>query len=190
MIFLWSPDILTALRWELHPGRFQTEWWPEGKSMWRSKNKRLKQFVLTSKLSVAVHLDRKYLWQVNVLLASIRCFNALTPFTLPENKHIWLWHSKFSREVKMTFRQAGYQCFFKAGPQCLSETMTEDSNRTLSLLKIIPCGLSQCHSPNVQHGDINQRKQAVMFHQAVRAQEITTISCMTLADLLFETAIN
>lgn len=49
MISLWSRGILSPLRWELHLSRFQTEWWSEGKSMGRSRNKGVEgveQFVL------------------------------------------------------------------------------------------------------------------------------------------------
>lgn len=84
----------------------------------------------------------------------------------------------------MTFKQVGHQCFFKAGPRCSSESITEDSNTTLTLFKMIPCGLSHCHSPNIQCGDINQRKQVVMLHQELRAQEVITICHVTLAGTL------
>lgn len=91
----------------------------------------------------------------------------------------------------MTFRQAGYQCFFKAGPRCLSESITEYSNSTLTLFKIMPCDMSHCHGPNIQFGDINQRKQVVVFHQALSAQKVTTICHVTLAGaLLIKQAMN
>lgn len=185
MVSLWWPDILTPLRWELHPGRFHTEWWPEGKSMWRSRNKAVEQFVLTSKLSETLHLDKKKIHVTAVCpLSKYKVRQCTDSFCskcfLPENKHI----IKFSREVKMTFKQAEYRCFFKAGPWCLSESITEDSNSTLTLFKMKPCGLSHCHSPNIQCGDIDQRKQVVMFHQALRTQEGTTICRVTSSGTL------
>lgn len=84
----------------------------------------------------------------------------------------------------MTFKRAGYQCFFKAGPRHLSESITEHSNSTSALFKMIPCGLSHCYGLNIQFGDINKGKQVVMFHQALRVQEVTTIFHVTLAGSL------
>lgn len=75
----------------------------------------------------------------------------------------------------MTFKQAGHQCFFKAAPACLSESITEDGHSTLTLSKMIPCNLSHCHSPNTQCGDINRRKQVVMLYQVLGVQEVSTI---------------
>lgn len=95
MISLWSLDILSPLRWELHLGRFQTEWWPEGKSMGSSRNKGVEgveQFVLTSKLLEILHLDTIIHVTGECPLSKcqvLQCIDSFCPTCfLPENKHI------------------------------------------------------------------------------------------------------
>lgn len=77
---------------------------------------------------------------------------------LAKNTHIWLLHSSTSREVKMPFKQARHQYFFKGDPRWvfLAECIPKNSNSSLTLFKPIAYGLSHYYGSNTQFEDVNR----------------------------------